>query len=96
MAQVQRLAFRDTDSVHNLVYQSATVLRDSLTKLEERVDKVMVRVYALDELHEPFLLQSERVTNLEQWGKQFSEHFNACLDRVTNLEQWGEELAASL
>ena len=40
--------------------------------------------------------QSERVTNLEQWGDKLSEHLNECLDRVTNLEQWGEELAESL
>ena len=40
--------------------------------------------------------QSERVTNLEQWSDQLSEHLNECLDRVTNLEQWGEELTQSL
>ena len=94
MAQVERRAFRDTNSLHDLVYKSGMFLEDSLTKLEKRVDKVMVRV--LDELHEPLQKQSERVTNLEQWGDKLSGHLNACLDRVTNLEQWGEELSASL
>ena len=55
-----------------------------------------VRVSALDELCEALQKQSERVTNLEQWGDELSEHLNACLDRVANLERRGEELAASL
>ena len=54
MVQVERF----TDSVH----QSATVFRDSLSKLENRVHKVMVRVSALDELCEAFQKQSKRVT----------------------------------
>ena len=86
MVQVERRAFRDNNSLHDLVYKSGTFLQDSLTKLEKRVDKVMVRVSALDELHEPLQKQSESVTNLEQWGDKLSEHLNACLDRVTNLE----------
>ena len=95
MVQVERLALRDTNFLHDLVYETATFLGDSLSKLEKRVDKVTVRVSALDELHKPLQKQSERVTNLEQWGDKLSEHLNECLDRVTNLEQWGEELAAS-
>ena len=58
-------------------------LKNKVLVLESRVD------CSLQE-------QSERVTNLEQWGDQLSEHLNECLDRVTNLEQWGEELAQSL
>ena len=96
MVQVERLAFRDANTLHDLVYQTGMSLEDSLSKQENRVDKVMVRVSALDELHEPLQEQSERVTNLEQWSDKLSEHLNECLDRVTNLEQWGEELAASL
>ena len=91
--QVERLAFRDTISLHDSVHQSVTVLRDSLPKLENRVHKVTVRVSALDELCEALHNQSERATNLEQWGDELSEHLNACLDRVANLERRGEELA---
>ena len=54
MVQVERF----TDSVH----QSATVFRNSLSKLENRVHKVMVRVSALGELCEALQKQSERVT----------------------------------
>ena len=93
MVQVERLAFSGAISLHDSVHQYATVFRHSLSKLENRVHKVTVRVSALDELCEALQKQSERVTNLEQWG---DEHFNACLDRVANLECWGEELAASL
>ena len=96
MVQVERLDFRGAISLHDSVHQSATVLRDSLSKLENRVRKVTVRVSALDELCGALQKQSERVTSLEQWGDELSEHLNACLDRVANLERWGEELAASL
>ena len=64
MVQVERLAFQDTISLHDSVHQSATVLRDSLSKLENRVDKVMVRVSALDELHEPSI--EDRISELER------------------------------
>ena len=94
--QVERLAFRSAVSLHDSVHQSATVFRDSLSKLENRVHKVTVRVSALDELCEALQKQSECVTNLEQLGDELSEHLNACLDRVANLECWDDELAASL
>ena len=58
MVQVERLAFRDANSLDDLVYQTEMSLEDSLSKLENRVDEVMVRVSALDELHEPFQEQS--------------------------------------
>ena len=72
MVQVERLAFRDANSLHDLVCQTGMSLEDSLSKLENRVDKVMFRVSALDELHEPLQEQSERVTNLEQGGEELA------------------------
>ena len=80
-------------------------------ELIEFIDFVLEDIEKADQLHDDlknkvlvlegcvdcsFQEQSERVTNLEQWGDKLSEHLNKCLDRVTNLEQWGEELAESL
>ena len=80
-------------------------------ELSEFIDFVLEDIQKADQLHDDLKKkvlvlegrvdcslqeQSERVTDLQQWGDKLSEHLNECLDRVTNLEQWGEELAESL
>ena len=73
--------------------ETTSVVQERMVQVERLAFRVTVHVSALDELCEALQKESERVTNLEQWGDELSEH--ACLDRVANLECWGEELAAS-
>ena len=77
--------------------QFADFVLEDIKKADQLHDDLKNKVLVLESRVDCSLQeQSERVTNLEQWGDQLSEHLNECLDRVTNLEQWGEELSQSL